>query len=116
MKGDSTAVALPHDIAEKLKEVMAHSEEFRYMLLSRMASDCKYFLGFGNRCTKYLWGQTVARHISYMKALWYSFEDDKKPEWLSIEEIEDYENRMTEAESADGAIKKSDCGTQYPQY
>jgi len=54
MKGDSTAVALPHDIAERLKEIMTHSEEFRYMLLSRMASDCEYFLGFGNRCAKYL--------------------------------------------------------------
>ncbi len=99
MKSDNAAVALPHDIAEKHKEVMAHSEKFRYALLSRMKSDCEYFLGFGNRCTKYLWGQTVAEHIGYMKALWHSFEGGKKPEWLSIEEIEDYENRMTEAEA-----------------
>lgn len=31
--------------------------EFQYQMLDRMRSDCEYFLGYGNRCTKDLWGK-----------------------------------------------------------
>jgi len=34
--------------------------------------------------------------LAYMKALWLSFQADKKPEWLSFEGIEAYEKRMSE--------------------
>ena len=94
--GDSGwAVAFELGLADKLNEVMKHDEKFRYQLLSRMQSDCNYFLGHGNRCKKYLWGQEVDAHIAYMKALWLSFPTGKKPEWLSFEEIEVYEKRMS---------------------
>lgn len=29
-----------------------------------------------------------------MKALWWSFPESGKPEWLTLEEIKDYERRM----------------------
>lgn len=90
------AVAFELGLADNLNEVMKQDEEFRYRLLSRMQSDCNYFLGHGNRCKKYLWGQDVDAHIAYMKALWLSFPAGKKPEWLSYEEIEVYAKRMSE--------------------
>lgn len=67
---------------------------FRYQLLSRMQSDCEYFLGNGARLEKYLWGQDVKSHIEYMLALWDMFPQDAKPEWLTREQIEDYSRRM----------------------
>ena len=90
------AIAFELGLADKLNEVMVNDEKFRYQLLSRMQSDCNYFLGNGNRCKKHLWGQEVDAHIAYMKALWLSFPADRKPEWLSYEEIEVYEKRMSE--------------------
>lgn len=89
------AVAFELGLADKLNEVMGYDEKFRYQLLSRMQSDCNYFLGNGNRCEKHLWGQEVEAHIAYMKALWLSFPVGKKPEWLSYEEIEVYGKRMS---------------------
>lgn len=74
---------------------LASSETFRYRLLSRMRSDCIYFLGDGNRCEKYLWGSTISNHIKIMKELWNSFPDTGKPEWLTMEQIEEFESQMT---------------------
>lgn len=69
-------------------------ERFRYMLLSRMLYDCNYFLGYGNHCERHLWAETAADQIGYMKALWESFPEDGKPEWLTMEQISDYEQKM----------------------
>lgn len=74
---------------------MSHSTnpdiKFRYMMLSRLQTDCDYYLGYGNR-KSHLLGDSVERHIEEMKALWHSFTD--KPEWLSMEQIEEYEKQM----------------------
>jgi predicted XRE-type DNA-binding protein len=64
------------------------------MLLSRLESDCKYYLGNGNRYEKVLWAGSVDKQIAKMKELWNSFPDDMKPEWLSMEDIENYEKEM----------------------
>ncbi len=72
-------------------------EKFRYQLLSRMQSDCKFYLGYGNRHAKYLWALDEKEHIEAMKELYNSFDDDKKPEWISMEEIEEYEKQMVAA-------------------
>lgn len=79
-----------------------------YMLLSRLESDCKYYLGNGNRNEKVLWAGSVDKQIAKMKELWNNFPDDMKPEWLSMEDIENYEREMktemkTEAEETKGA-------------
>lgn len=71
-------------------------ERFNYMLLSRLKMDCDYFLGFGNGHVKHLYYDTIDEHISEMKKLYNSFSDDKKPEWLTLEEILDYDNKMNE--------------------
>lgn len=66
----------------------------RYMLLDRMRCDCLYWLGNGNRYDGHLWGKKPADHIQYMKWLWEDFGTEEKPEWLSMEEIEEFERQM----------------------
>ena len=74
------------------RTILNNSPEFLYSLLSRMQSDCEYFLGCGNRCEKYLWGLTVNEHIEYMKMIYNYLEN--QPEWLSMNDILDYEKKM----------------------
>lgn len=75
-------------------DILKHDQKFRYMLLSRMKSDCDYYLGNGNRFAGHLWGQNEVNHIGYMKALWESFGENEKPEWLTMEQILDYEKEL----------------------
>lgn len=81
------------------------SNEYNYMLLDRLKQDCDYFLGNGNRNPKYLWAGSVDDQIAKMKELWNSFPDGEKPEWLSMEDIEDYENEMTDTTKGPEARK-----------
>ena len=69
-------------------------ESFRYQMLSRMKTDCEYFLGAGCHSPHHLWAGNVDDHIAIMKALWNSFPKDKKPEWLSREALDSYEQEM----------------------
>lgn len=82
----------------KLKDfdILHQDETFRYRLLSRMKMDCNFYLGFGEQSEKCLWSGTVEKQIADMKALWNSFPDDKKPEWLSFAQILEYEKQMKE--------------------
>ena len=70
-------------VADKVSTVLTWSLQLRYQMLDRMKQDCEY-----------LWAGNVADHIEYMKALWWSFPESGKPEWLTLEEIKDYERRM----------------------
>lgn len=80
------------------KSKIDEEKQFRYMLLDRLKQDCNYYLGYGNRQEKYLWAGNVKEQISKMKELYNSFAEDEKPEWLSMKDIEDYENKMKEKE------------------
>lgn len=73
-------------------------ERSRYRLLSRLQSDCEYYLGNGNGNTDYLWAGNEERQIEKMKELYNSFSDDKKPEWLTWEDILNYESEMNDYE------------------
>ncbi|UYD60253.1 hypothetical protein OPFAMLBM_00254 [Aeromonas phage avDM12-TAAL] len=78
-----------------IQEVIATrpaDHEFKYMLLSRMKSDCEFFLGYGNRSESRLWAGSVDEQIESMKALYNSFET--KPEWITMQMIEEYETDM----------------------
>lgn len=70
---------------------------FNYMMLSRLKADCEYFLNWGKRRKSILRSNSISEHIKEMKRIWISFADHQKPEWLSLEQINDYEKRMTEA-------------------
>lgn len=66
--------------------------KFLYQMLSRLESDCKYFLENGNGVEKYLWTLTVDNQISAMKEIYNKLEE--KPEWLSLEQINNYKKQM----------------------
>lgn len=66
---------------------------FDYMLLGRLQRDCEYYLGHGNRAKKHLWAGEEAEQIAKMKELFNGFK--VKPEWITLEKIEQYEAAMT---------------------
>lgn len=68
--------------------------KFDYMLLDRLAQDCDYYLGNGNRNAKQLWAGNEQAQIDKMRELWDSMAADAKPEWLSKEQINDYALQM----------------------
>lgn len=68
--------------------------KYRYMLLSRDKQDCEYYLGNGNRNPANLCTGDEVTQIEEMKALWNSFSEEDKPEWLSWEDILEYERKM----------------------
>ena len=64
-----------------------------YMLLSRLKDDCEYYLGFGNRDAKHaLWARDEQKHIDKMRELYDKV--NPKPEWLTIEQINEYAKNM----------------------
>lgn len=64
------------------------------MLLGRLQADCEYFLGFGYGSVKRLYYGNIPEHIEGMKKLWHSFPESGKPEWLTLKQIEEYEQKM----------------------
>ena len=74
--------------------VKEYDETFRYTLLSRMQTDCEYYLNSGNRQAKHLWSGNEVQHIADMKALYNSFPEEKKPEWITMDDILRYKKEM----------------------
>jgi len=74
--------------------ILNYDYTFRYQMLSRLKSDCDYYLGNGNRNTKVLWAGNETEQIIVMKQLWNSFSHTEKPEWLTWNEILDYEKKI----------------------
>lgn len=81
---------------ENLKEDTEEPEpiKFNYRLLGRLAQDCDYFLGAGGRNDKHLWAGSPEKQIAKMRELYDKFPEGKKPEWLSPEDIDNYEKQM----------------------
>ena len=68
--------------------------EFEYRMLSKLQSDCEYFLGYGNRNPKILCDDNVQSHITRMQEFWKGFPEGEKPEWLTWEQILEYQKAM----------------------
>lgn len=66
--------------------------QFLYQMLSRLESDCKYFLENGEVAEKHLWALSVDNQISAMKEIYNKLKE--KPESLSLEQINAYEKEM----------------------
>lgn len=75
-------------------EILQCDSKFGYMLLGRMQSDCEYYLGFGNRNQSRLWAGNKEKQIEYMKRIYESFSDGDEPQWLSMNQIQDYARQM----------------------
>ena len=113
--GEALAIKEDENTKGQLKQLgiddiindLVHKEDtFRYQMLSRLQMDCDYFLGNGNRADKHLWAGNVPDHIKIMRALYNSFSDDKKPEWISMEDIDNYEKEMTDTLKESAALDK----------
>lgn len=78
----------------ELVEILQRDTKFRYQLLSRLQSDCNYYLGYGNRLKKVLWAGDEKEQIKTMKNLWESFSTNEKPEWLTWDDILEFEAKM----------------------
>lgn len=64
-----------------------------YRLLDRLRIDCDYYLGAGGRSEKHLWAGSVEKQIAKMRELYAALPE--KPEWLSEQDINRYEQQMT---------------------
>ena len=64
-----------------------------YRLLDRLRTDCDYYLGAGGRSEKHLWAGSVEKQIAKMRELYAALPE--KPEWLSEQGIDRYEQQMT---------------------
>lgn len=80
---------------EDIIKTAENAEVFAYQLLGRLQSDCKYYVGGGHYNPRCLWAKDEEEHIRYMKELYQAFPEDKKPDWISMEEIEKYERVFT---------------------
>lgn len=77
-----------------LSQPLPNEMRFNYQMLDRLRTDCEYFLGFGNGNASVLRYGNVQEHIAEMKKLHEGFPQDGKPEWLTFEQIEAYEQQM----------------------
>ena len=64
------------------------------MMLGRLQEDCNYYLRNGNGDENRLWADNVEAQIAEMKKIWKKFPQGEKPEWLTWEEILEYEKKM----------------------
>ena len=74
------------------REVINKADQFNYMMLGRLKSDCDYFLGYGNRYEGHLWAKNVDEQIKEMKRIYNEL--SVKPKGLTLEEIENYKYKM----------------------
>ena len=65
---------------------------FNYMMLDRLKSDCEYYLCYGCRNAKSLWAKDEQEQIDKMREIYDSLQI--KPEWLTMEQIDEYAARM----------------------
>ena len=65
---------------------------FNYMMLDRLKSDCEYYLCYGCRNAKSLWAHDEQAQIDKMRELYGLLQI--KPEWLTMEQIDEYAARM----------------------
>jgi hypothetical protein len=73
---------------------LGKDNKFKYQFLSRLQQDCLYYLGHGGRNKKHLYYLDEQEHIDNMKALYNSFSDSEKPEWLTLDDILIFEKQM----------------------
>lgn len=71
-----------------------YEPRFRYMMLDRLRQDCKYYLGYGNRNPGSLWAGNEKDQIETMKAIWNTFSKEDTPEWLTWDDILEFERKM----------------------
>lgn len=81
-------------IIQPTENKVSQEKKFQYQMLDRLRCDCDYYLGYGHRNPRNLWAKDEKEHIGHMKSIWLSFSEEEKPEWLTWEQILEYEKAM----------------------
>lgn len=97
----SDLVYVPDEIIEQHTQ---QSDRYKtiYMTLSRCKQDCDYAINTGDEArtaeglNKYMFGGSVDTCINTMHEMYSKLPDDAKPEWLSSEDIDSYEQQLHE--------------------
>ena len=71
-----------------------HEARFRYMMLDRLRQDCNYYLRINAKTSNVLWAEDEKAQIENMKALWNTFPEGETPEWLTWDDILEFERKM----------------------
>ena len=74
------------------KDVINKPLEFRYQMLGRLQQDAEYYFKHPN--PKHLWALDPIEHADDMVALWNSFSNSEKPEWLTVKQLNDYVKKL----------------------
>jgi hypothetical protein len=86
------------DFLTAIEEQTAEDNKFKYMCMSRMKMDCKYWIqqeekGWSHESlNKHLMKGNPTDQIKEMKRLYELV--PQKPEWLTMEQIEEFEEKM----------------------
>lgn len=70
------------------------SRDFLFRFLSRLQADCEYYLNAANRLPGVLWAKDPNDQITLMRHVWGLLPARQKPEWLTAQQIDDYDRRM----------------------
>jgi len=72
---------------------------YAYNMLSRLKSDCDYVINNNIHMPhNFFWAGNAEDQIKEMRKRWNAFADDEKPEWLTMEQIDEYERKLKEIE------------------
>ena len=105
---EKTGTYQTRTLAAHDNDAVPYNFEFEYRQLSRLKSDCDYFLGAGRRNERHLLeGGSIATQIARMRELYGLLPE--KPEWLTAEDIDRYEAQMTGAEPGKQAAEQSEA-------
>ena len=85
---------LSKEVISDDETIYANSDSYYYQMLSRLQQDCEYYLNNGNRDPSVLWSKDEQSHIDMMRDLYNKL--DPKPEWISENDIDHYENEMVD--------------------
>ena len=86
------------EVIKEAKKIQSSGDEYTYQMLDRLKSDVDYVFGRGGKgAIGRLWydGDPV-KHIALMKELHKGLKE--KPEWLTMEQIKEYEKKFKELE------------------
>ena len=74
------------------KDVLNQSLEYRYKMLDRFVQDADYY--FKNTHPKHLWAGDPIEHADNMIAIYNSFSNSEKPDWLTDKELKNYVDKL----------------------
>lgn len=82
---------------DRIQLVKESDDSFNYQMLDRLRSDCDYVLGAGGRgAISQMWAKDVDAQIAKMRGIYNQLRE--KPEWLTSEDIDEYEVKLKQIE------------------